>query len=191
MAISSQQNSQHAFGVIFQHKYLRYYAIALVGITFVLLLATLRDVLLLGVLLSLNALLSIVLRPFKRFLLGIELVTLSSVLAGMVYGPGVGILFSALSLAVNFLFMQRITLFTLLVLPAYAGIGILSAFFSVEHITSVGILFSVVYNLIVSLLIFSFFQGKLMKCAVFSMVNIMWNVVVFSYLAPSLIRVFL
>ncbi|MBI1970555.1 hypothetical protein HYS47_02325 [Candidatus Woesearchaeota archaeon] len=195
----AEENILHhsAFSYIFRHRHARKFIVwCMIWLLFLLLLA-IKDWLLLGILLAANILVSIAMRPLKRFTIGIavELVTFSSVIAGMVYGPTIGALFAMVSLITNFFFIGRVTMFLLLVIPVYAGIGALASLFSSTALANptiaatAGILLTMLYNFIVSFLIIALFAGNIKKCITFSSINIAVNVLLFANLAVPLIRV--
>ncbi|MBI2146972.1 hypothetical protein HYU19_00665 [Candidatus Woesearchaeota archaeon] len=179
-------------GTVLLTRHWHKYAIAFGAVILLLAVLATKNLLFLSLLLSMNMLLSALLRPFKRFLggfaSGIELVTLSTVLAGMAYGSWIGALFGMASLAVNFFFLGRMTMFTLLVLPAYGLIGLLAPLVTAANVTMAGIFFSIAYNSLVSIAILSFFRGSMLKCLAFSSTNIVFNVLAFTYLAPFMAR---
>ena len=189
---------QHGYFIhIFRHRHANKFLVGcMIGLLFLLLLA-IKGWVLLGALLAANILVSIAMRPLKRFTIGIavELVTFSSVIAGIVYGPTIGALFAMASLITNFFFIGRVTMFLLVVIPVYAGIGALASLFSSAALTNppiaatVGILLTMLYNVIVSFIIIALFTGNIKKCIMFSSINIAVNVLLFANLAVPLIQV--
>ncbi len=129
-----------------------------------------------------NIVLSLLMRPFKKFYLGIELNLFSAVMAGLLYGPAAGAIFGGISTLVNFLVMWRMSMFNLLALFGYAFVGLIAPAFAGMNLVSLGILMAVVYNLFVAIPIVALFRGNIGKCLVFGVTNVVFNIVIFSAL---------
>lgn len=145
--------------------------------------------LLLAALLGANIMLARLIRPLNKFAVGygIELISLSTVVAGMAYGVEAGIIMGAISMFANFIAMHRLSTFSIFVLPIYIMMGIGAAFFSNAPIAVVGIVLVIAYNVIISSIILTGFRGSIAKCCTFSFVNIIWNLFMFLSLGAPLL----
>jgi len=87
----------------------------------------------------------------------------------------------------NFIAMNRLSKFSIFVLPLYIMMGISAGLLSGAPVAAVGIGLVVVYNLISSSIILVGFRGSIIKCCAFSFVNIMWNTAMFLSLGAPLL----
>ncbi|GEM_PF-5027440 len=166
------------------------------SVSFYLLLSTfgllvfitmLRGWFFLGLLLAMNIVLSLAMRSFKPFSNGIELNMLSAVLAGLAYGPVTGAVFGGVSMIINFIFMKRMSMFSMLALPGYMVAGFLAPSFAGADLVFLGIGMTVFYNLLNSIPILAFFRGNAGKCFLFAVTNVLFNAFVFSTLGKLLL----
>ncbi len=149
----------------------------------------LSDMLLLAALLLANVALARLIRPLKKFAVGygIELISLSTVVAGMAYGVKAGIIVGAISMLANFIAMKRLSKFSVFVLPLYIAMGAGAGLLSGAPIVAVGIGLVIAYNIVISGIILAGFRGSIIKCCTFSFANIMWNAIIFSALGMPLL----
>lgn len=150
-------------------------------------ISVLRGWFFLGLLLAMNIILSLAMRPFKPFSNGIEINMLSAVLAGLAYGSVAGAVFGGVSMIINFIFMKRLSMFSMLALPGYMVAGFLAPSFAGADLVSLGVGMTVFYNLLNSLPILAFFRGNAGKCLVFGVTNVLFNAFVFSTLGKLLL----
>jgi hypothetical protein len=150
-----------------------------------LLLILFSPSLLLLALLGGNALLALLVRPFKFFLAGVELVTLSTLIAGIMYGVKVGLVVGVLSVLINHLALGRLTWYAFPTMAAYACLGIIAGLFP-GSITVLGILFVLCFNFLIMPLLL-FMGGNMIKGVSYIGVNILFNLFIFLTFAPKIL----
>lgn len=155
---------------------------------FVLFFAALKGMLFFGVLLLLNVGLSLLIRPFKPYSLGIELNLLSAALAGLTHGPVIGAIFGAVSTVVHFIAIGRISLFIPIALLGYGTIGLLASSLAWMSLASLGVVLAITYNAFIAIPIIIFFKGSWSKCLMLAIVNIPFNFFLFSTFGQVLLR---
>ena len=151
-----------------------------------LFISVLKGVFFLGLLLAMNVALSLLMRPFKLLYIGAEVNILSAVLAGLAYGAVTGAIFGGISMLVNFIFMRRLSMWTLLMLPGDMLVGLIAPSFSGMGMAAIGVWMTLVYNLFVSLPIALVFRGNISKCFIFGITNVVFNFCLFSTLGEAL-----
>jgi len=123
---------------------------------------------------------------YKRFMRvppAVELVTFSTVMVGIAYGPVAGGVFGAVITLVAEIANSGIDAFIVGYIPARAVIGVVSSFFPAANIVRLGVLMSLLYNLISQPLYA--FQSDIelrMKLFAFLTINVPFNFIVFSLL---------
>jgi hypothetical protein len=122
--------------------------------------------------------------------IGMELVTLITVLSGVLYGPIAGLVMGAVLVTLRFILTRMLGPYVLYSIPAMGIVGILAGY-SMQwfgSITTAGIVLSVAYNIITasmgSLVMHDFFQELLWSGS-----NIVVNIALFSYVAPIILAV--
>ncbi len=130
------------------------------------------------------------LRPiYQAFPAGIELVTFNTAMAGIALGPIAGIfaglLFGATYYGIIFNFNST---YQVINIPAYGLIGYLAGTLSMTGAT-LGITLSLIYGVTTSLFIFTIFRGRLYKCLVFIITNVLFNYWIFSNFSPVVLNI--
>lgn len=122
--------------------------------------------------------------------LGIELVTLVTVLSSVIYGPFAGMLIGCVMITARFILTKMLGPYVLYSIPSMMFVGIMG-WYMVEwtgDITTTGIILSVVYNAITaslgSLIMKDFFQEILWSGS-----NIVVNAALFYYVAPIVMAI--
>ncbi len=139
---------------------------------------------------SINMLVGFIIRgPVRWILFGVELTMFSAVLFGVLYGSKAGFAMGLLGSLAMLIFQKRTPLFVLAFVPLYALFGFLAGYFQQVNVTLLGVLFSLLYGLASCSIVYFLMGGKLTKCAWFMITNLVFNVTVFLYLAPLLVRV--
>lgn len=121
--------------------------------------------------------------------LGVELIMLITVLGSFVYGAKTGALLGATAMLMDYALSARFSYFVPVTTAAYMLIGIFAGSFSALGITTVGIAAAVIYNLVTSFIVVAFMGGHLDKCLRFGLSNIALNFVLFTTIAPWLLRI--
>ncbi len=131
----------------------------------------------------------IFLKKLKRHHIGIELITFVTVLSGFAYGPKIGAIVGASAMVCDYVFSGRLSYFSLVTVPTYALIGVAAGMLSGMNIVSLGIMMVLFYNIFTSALIFRFLGGDLDKCIRFGVSALIFNLVVFSSFAGTLLSI--
>jgi len=147
-----------------------------------------RSLLFIVALLLLNIIVGFCVKPFKYFFAGIEIVTLITIITSLAYGAVAGIVVGCIALLTNLLVIARVTPRVLLFLPAMAFLAAIAPAFAAFGITAVGIGAAIAYDSVVLLSIL-FFGGNASKGMIYIFVNILFNVFLFSAIAPGLLEV--
>lgn len=176
----------------FQSLYVAYpfLFLSLLGMLTVLLLFLFKKALFFFLIfIGINMLVGFIVRgPLRILLFGVELSMFSAVLFGVLYGSKAGLLMGLFGSLVMLIFQRRTPLFVIAFIPLYALFGFLAGYFQHVDITLLGILFSLVYGMVSSAIVFFLMGGKLVKCVWFIVTNLVFNVAVFLYIAPVLVR---
>lgn len=162
----------------------------ILAIVMILLLGFAKSLIIVIALLLVNIILGLVVRPFKYFLAGIEIVTLITITVSLAYGPVAGMIAGAIALLTNLLAIGRTSprafLFVLAMIvlawlaPAVAGLG--------AGVATVGIGANIAYNLVV-LVSIAIFGGDFAKGIIYVAINTVFNIFLFTTVAPGLLRV--
>ncbi|MBI2143897.1 hypothetical protein HYU17_01970 [Candidatus Woesearchaeota archaeon] len=132
-------------------------------------------------LLALIAVLSTIYKRYMRVPPAVELVTFSTVLAGVAYGPLVGALFGAVVTVAAEVLNSGIDAFIIGYIPARAVVGFTAAFFPGVNIVTLGLLMSLLYNAVAQPLYAFQSDAELrFKLFAFVLINVPFNFVVFS-----------
>jgi hypothetical protein len=182
--------SKFFFPQIRQMKFIgKYIPVIMLGIIAALFFLSLTSFFILALLLMLHALSSIVLRVFKRNNFGFELVLLITVLSGVAYGAKTGAIMGSIAMLMDYIFSGRLSIFSIITIPTYALIGMLSSTFSYINILTLGIALSIFYNLFTWIFIIGFMGGDISKCVRFGITNLLFNIFVFGAFAPTFLMI--
>ncbi len=120
---------------------------------------------------------------------GFELILLVTVISGIAYGSVAGMIVGGLSITLGYILSRRLSIFSIVTVPSYMIIGFLAHYFSNYNIVTVGVLFAILYNMIVSLIIIPVLGAKPVKCLIFGITNVLFNVFMFSRFGDWLLGV--
>jgi len=138
-----------------------------------------------------NGILGFFMQPFKTLGIGLELGIFATVIASCVYGPKVGIIGGVMVLLAKLILQGSFTMRGFILIPSHIIIGLLAYFFFdpvTMNITNVGIGFTIFHSLFSGLLSMIFLGANIGKVGVFVFTNIPWNIFLFSYFAPYVVR---
>ena len=123
---------------------------------------------------------------YKRFMMvppAVELVTFSTVMVGLSYGPVAGAVFGAVVTLAAEIFNSGVDAFIIGYIPARAIVGAVSSFFPTANIVYLGLSMSILYNLISQPLYALQSDAELrVKLLAFVIVNVSSNFIIFSLL---------
>jgi hypothetical protein len=157
---------------------------------FLLLLAVLKGILVLGILMALSFSMSYIVNKFKLRQIGIELVTFTSIIAGMRFGPLAGLIVALTLITYHLVAGGFLAAYILWVIPSQCIAGAIAGFFPDSNISQIGLYLTLGINANNV-----FFTGitsptYLPKYMIFVITNILFNVFLFSVIAPPLIMLF-
>ncbi len=115
--------------------------------------------------------------------IGIELVLLTSVVTGILYGSLAGAVVAFLLITIHMLATQHVNVYLLWVIPAYAAAGYFAGTTELS-ITNFGILATIglnAFNLLVTALVF---RSNVAKFLPFAFTNVMFNSFLFMFVMP-------
>ncbi|MBN2422041.1 hypothetical protein JXB41_02345 [Candidatus Woesearchaeota archaeon] len=118
--------------------------------------------------------------------IGLELVTLSAVITGKVYGPFMGFLVALILITFHLVMSGYIGMYIIWVIPSYCLVGIMSGIFNTYNISFLGSVLTVVLNIIYLSFTFIFSPGRLVKLLPYSISNVIINILLFSTIAQPL-----
>lgn len=130
-------------------------------------------------------------RVWQRFFpleFGIELVMLATVVSGVTYGAAAGLIVGFISLVLSTLLTQEDPGKMWPAFLAISIIGILSGTLSVVNLSLWGVIFTVIYDAIISVIYISSGHSAI-KTLVFDATHIAFNYFVFYHIAPVLISI--
>lgn len=142
----------------------------------------LKDIVVLALLAAIG-ILSTIYKRYMRIPPAVELVTFSTVMAGLAYGPVVGAVFGAVVTVLAEVFNSGIDAFIIGYIPARAIVGFTSAFFPATDIVTLGLMMSILYNAVAQPLYALQSDAELrFKLIAFVLINVPFNFIAFSVL---------
>lgn len=129
-------------------------------------------------------------RLYARFVpvaLGFELCTLSTVLAGKAMGPLAGMIVGLSSIILSVALTQENPKRLVASIPGFALIGLVSGIATGIDIKHLGMALVLAYNFFLNAVHLGLMKSSFLRCAVFSITNVIFNFFVFKYVAiPAL-----
>jgi hypothetical protein len=146
-----------------------------------------KMIMILGVLALLNIGLSVITRGLPYLSTSIELIMFSTVLSGLVYGSKTGAIVGILFSILYYLGAGRMSIYVTAFAPIYAAIGFSVFFFGNVPVLYLGMICTIIYTMITSVIIVLLYSGRIDKALIFSVVNLLFNFIMFKYAAPILL----
>ncbi|MBN2422008.1 hypothetical protein JXB41_02175 [Candidatus Woesearchaeota archaeon] len=138
-----------------------------------------------------GALSLIYVRFFKEaYVLGVELVMFSTILCGYVYGSLVGFIVGFITIFISQIYSGRFKFSTLISIIMVPIIGLIVPFFNFVQISTLGIVLVIVYDLII-LPLYYITGSRITTVIVYFITHILFNVWVFRYIAPFVLKLML
>ena len=164
-------------------KIIRIIAIAL------LILFIFRGIAVLVLLIALSLSMSYFVNALKLRNIGIELVTFTGVLAGLKFGPWVGLILTFILISYHMITGTFFGIYLVWVIPAYCIAAVISGFLPQMNIVSLGIYITIGINM--NNLFFTFLSNPsyVPKYLTFVLTNILFNILIFSLLGPIVVLV--
>jgi hypothetical protein len=148
-----------------------------------------RMVFFLLLLLLLNIIISFIAKHIPRAHTSIELIMFGTVLSGAVYGMKIGAIFGIISSILYYYAAGRFSYYVAIFAPLYAFIGIAAALFNKIDIFTLGMICTITYTVISSIIVIIAFNAKLDKAIMFGIINTAFNFIMFKYLASIFIAI--
>ena len=152
--------------------------ILIIGLVVLAVLA-LTNLLAIALLLAVAFILSFFIQRFGLRMIGIELVTFVSVVAGFVYGPFVGIAIALVLIIFHLLVSGYFGIYFAWVIPEYPIAAYIASTMSSQSIVSVGILIVIGLNVINILLTAVAYRQNIGKYLLYAVTNVLLNVILF------------
>jgi hypothetical protein len=135
-------------------------------------------------------LLTLFIRTFHLRMFGIELVTFLTILAGYLYGPDTGMLVGMVSILFHLIGSGYFFgLYYMWVVPSYVIIGMLAGLWSAEPIDSLGVMLVLTLNGVNLLFTLLLSPSEIGRYIPFALTDILFNVMLFILLAPTLVAI--
>ena len=166
-------------------------AIVLIGLALLSLVAGLFGQFIILMLIIAELVLAFFIGEFELKKIGIELVTLIVVLAGMLYGPIVGLILGIVLLTFRFILTRGLGPYIVYCIPTMGAVGLIAGYAAIGNwfggdVAIIGISLSLLYNLITGglgcLTMQDFFEEL-----VWSGSNFALNFILFTYVAPIIL----
>jgi hypothetical protein len=145
---------------------------------------TIKMGIILGILLLLNITISYLSKNIPRYNTSLELIMFSTVLSAVSYGAKVGAIVGIVFSILYYFAANRMSLYIIVFTPLYAFFGIIAALLPYNNIFVLGMICVLLYSITSSILISIFFRGHIDKALGFILINTLFNLIIFKYLAP-------
>ncbi|MFH1398561.1 MAG: hypothetical protein ABIG95_00435 [Candidatus Woesearchaeota archaeon] len=124
---------------------------------------------------------------FFRLSLGVELITLATVLCAVVYGPVTGAMVGFFSLLFAEIISTKLAYNTIISLAAVVVVGVVASAHLIENISVWGIAMTLLYDtMIIPLYVVT--GSSPVKSFIYLVTHILWNGWVFTFVAPRLLE---
>ena len=160
---------------------------AIIGVLLLLLLVIFQKFFVVIFLIAINIFISFYIGKYQVKNIGIELVTFTTILTGVVFGPATGAMVG-LALIISHLIIGHFAFgaYILWLIPSYIVLGFLSGAVTGFDFFALGIYLTLgmnAFNLILTALIFPQNLGNYLP---YSITNIMFNFIMFSFFGPAI-----
>jgi hypothetical protein len=119
--------------------------------------------------------------------IGLELVTLSAVITGKIYGPLMGLIVAFILIIFHFMISGILGVFMLWVVPTYCIVGVFAGIFPINDIVNLGIYLSIFLNIVYLSFTLIFSPGRISKLLPYSITNVIINVILFSTIGKLIV----
>lgn len=118
--------------------------------------------------------------------LGLEFVTVGSLVAGVLYGPFIGAAFGGICMLTHYLGRQYFSLYATVNIPMYVVFGALASMLSLSSFVVGGMVFNIIYLLANTAILLAIFHPKAHNILFFGMTNIFLNIMIFNVVYPMI-----
>lgn len=154
---------------------------------FLLLKDMIKNVFIISFLILLGGVSKIYQRYFK-VQIGIEFIMLATVISGYVYGSFVGAIVGFFTFALATYFTGRFSHTLIISFILITLVGIAAPFFRNTSITVAGITLTLIYDIILIPVYIGWFRGRIPKIMLFAISHFVWNLWVFTTIAPYMLE---
>lgn len=140
------------------------------------------------VLIFLSILIGLLLRPIRSLTLGIEIGILATVISSMTHGIKAGLLVGLSVLTAKLIAEGSLSVYSLVIYPSHIIIAIGAGLVQEANVTTVGIIAVLFHNFFTGVLSFFFLGGRIGKILTFISTNILFNALLFWWIAPWLMN---
>lgn len=122
----------------------------------------------------------------NKYLYGIEIVMFSTIIISYNFGSIIGSFMGVFLMALNYIAEKRFSKYFIITLPLYFTIGYTAYFFKNFDIVFIGIIYTILYNLISTIISIKMGARKT-GLIVFNIINIVFNSILFIFFGRMLI----
>ncbi len=165
-------------------KLLRIILVSLILLILIISVESIKRLTVLGLLVLANFVLAISKRyiptwHIRKYFIGVEAVMFCTVITSITFGPVTGSIMGALLMTINYIGEKRFSQYFPLTLLLYAIIGYAAFYIQISNIIVLGLILTVIYNIVSSIIVY-FFGANMRTVLVFNLVNILFNLFLFS-----------
>ena len=179
---------QQSFSYLYQRR-LFFVIGALVLFLLFIFFGFVKMIIILGSLVICTVILSFICRGIPYIGRSFELIMFTSVIAGTCYGPKIGALFGAITAILYYFAAGRLSIHVAVFAPLYALVGVAASQLNIFPIFFVGMVLTITYTLISSVIVVFGFGGRLEKALIFLAMNLFFNFFLFKYIAPLILMI--
>lgn len=159
------------------------------AILLLVLLISFRFLFIVLLLLMTSLIIGFLLRPIRSLTLGIEIGILATVVASMTHGIKAGLIVGLGVLTAKLIAEGSLSVYSLVIYPSHIIIAVGAGLVPEANITTVGIIAALFHNVFTGILSFIFLGGRAGKIITFASTNILFNLILFWWVAPFLVRI--
>ncbi|MFH0874423.1 MAG: hypothetical protein V1859_00660 [archaeon] len=119
----------------------------------------------------------------------IELITFGTVIGSYIYGPLTGMTVGSLSMIGSYVAEKKVSKFSLATIPLYIIIGFAASIIKISDIRLLGIIISLIFNILLILIIIVAYRIKTGRVVIFSAVNLLFNYYVFYNFSELILKI--
>lgn len=182
----------NAKDVLLKNKAFRNAVIAFfVVVILLLLLVSFRFLFAVVLMLLTSILIGFALRPLRSLSIGIEVGIFATVISSMTHGIKAGILVGLAVLTAKLIAEGSLSVYSLVIYPSHLVVAIIAGLFAdttASSVTTVGIALALFHNLFTGFISFFFLGAPASKVFIYTSTNLLWNLLLFSTIAPIVVR---
>jgi hypothetical protein len=114
-------------------------------------------------------------------LIGLEFVTVGSLIAGVMYGSRVGMSFGVIAMITHYLGRMYYPLYAVVNIPMYAIFGGIAGFLTSTNFIFMGVIMNIGYIILNSIILFVLFKPKVYFVSFYAVTNVMINLILIPF----------